>query len=567
MRLTEAAHAHNGPNLDLKLHAVDSTAALPRRSLLKTRASFVELERLLLSPGQLLFPGTPAYEKAIFIGNLLYRFITPAVVVVALSVSDVRETVLFARKYNIQLTVKGGGHSYAGYCLNEDGIVLDMRQMNGVKFDSENMIATLQAGAVWKEVYEQLKNEHIAHVVVGGQCPTVGVASFTLGGGLSPFSRSYGLGVDNLVEMTVVTADGEVVTLNDNESQPKRNRDLFWALRGGGGGNFAVTVEMKTKIHKIKDQKDAKVVCGELTWNLPQQDAEFKRMMEAFNTMDCPNELNIDAIWRRGQGNQLLGQMTVIYNGTAADSRTALAPLLECNPISNDLKAMHFTEWEVIEEGFDTLDKVYHHHVSFIFADKAITPEVTNKIVKLMEEFSELQTTISNENNATLCDAHILWDHAGGVTAEVPPEATAYFWRQGFYVMTFKAKWTKPELEKQMFGFAHHVSEELAPYAIQGKAAYLNYIDSTVEHWQQAYYGTNYERLREIKTDWDPTNFFRFQQSIEPLGVQSQPRMAKTTMQEWEQYQLTAPSWLSGAETENDVYASDAKIRREIYNF
>ncbi|KAG8999831.1 hypothetical protein FRB94_005889 [Tulasnella sp. JGI-2019a] len=562
MRLTDAIEKQTcalTTSIDAKVDVQGYPESMPHRAPPKLTGDISELEKKLSSDGQVLYVGTPVYEQALDIGNLLYRFISPNIVVKALTIGDVQETVKFARRNNIRLTVKNGGHSYAGYCLNEGGIVLDMREMKAVSLNEPGMTATIQGGAIWKEAYAKLRNNHNGHIIIGGQCPSVGVSGFTLGGGLSPFSRSYGLGIDNLLEMTVVTAEGEVVKLSAEDPNEKV-RELFWAVRGGGGGNFAITVEMKSRIHKLRDQKNFQVVCGALSWNLPQDRAKFNKAMDAFNNLECPDELTVDAIWHFAHDGQLKGEMTVIYNGTMDDCKKALAPVLDPahGPTANGLKSMHWCEWMIVEEGFDKKDKVYHHHVSFIFADEAITPEVTNEINALMEQFAEFK------HQGGLCDAHILWDHVGGATARVASKNTAYFWRDGHYVTTFKIKWALPEMEQSMLDFARHVTDRLARFAIQGKAAYLNYIDSTVEHWQESYYGDNYARLRKIKTDWDPKNFFRFKQSIEPLDVVSKPRKAGDTLQEWEKYQLWAPKLLWQANTAEEICITNDKLRREI---
>lgn len=247
----------------------------------------------LLPDGEVLFPGSKAYKNAIFIGNLLYRFNPPACVVMAETNEDIQTTVQFAVKNDCKLNVKNGGHSYAGYCLNEDGIVLDLSKMCTFKIDHKELTVTTQAGATWLQLYQGLKGANEQYMIVGGQCPTVGVSGFTLGGGLSTFSRGYGLAVDNLLSVKHVDVQGNLIELTNNETDPAK-RDLFWALTGGGGGNFGVTVEFKYRIHKLPNRN---VVCGELTWNIPQQEADFIAAMSAFNTMDAPNELCIDAYW------------------------------------------------------------------------------------------------------------------------------------------------------------------------------------------------------------------------------------------------------------------------------
>ncbi|KAL8739640.1 MAG: hypothetical protein Q9190_007578 [Brigantiaea leucoxantha] len=503
----------------------------------------------------------------------------PAVVVQATCVEDVQATVTFARQNKIRLTVKNGGHSYMGYCLNEGGIVLDLSPMRGCYIDRDNMTIKLRCGMVWNDVYcKYLKDPR--DIVIGGQCPTVGVSGFTLGGGLSPFSRSYGLACDNLLQITLVTCEGKVVTVSADD-QEEYKRDLFWASTGGGGGNFGVAVDMTCKIHKLRDPAGT-VVCGLLTWNLPQQKDPFSQMMSVFNTTKSPDELTVDALWTHGKRKQLTGGMTVIYNGGWDAAQEALAPLLAFEPTTNTLKAMKWTDWVHQWEGWGEFSHVYHHHASFIFAEGTITSELTAKISNLVAEAAEL-LGITDENKQDDPKFHILWDHIGAATARVRPEHTAFFWRQGNYVSTIKMQWKDPEQGPKIMDFIVKCKTVLMPYAIEQKAAYLNYIDCTVLNWQEAYYGHNYPHLQRVKTQWDPENFFWNWQSVQPLENRTKARpihdvlpvptkkeilempQVKQVEQWWDSHApLVTPAALGSPRTEDEVYERDSAICRAI---
>ncbi|KAL0959596.1 hypothetical protein HGRIS_011306 [Hohenbuehelia grisea] len=507
-----------------------------------------ELRALFESHNQVITPsaGDP-YEASVFIGNLLYFHYTPGAIVLPKTPKEIAAVINFAKKNKIPFTVKNGGHSYAGYCLNFKGIMIDLTQMKSIHIDQEAKEVTIGSGCIWKDVYDKLDPHDI---VVGGQCPFVGVSGFTLGGGLSPFTRSYGMGVDNVLEMTVITAAGELLTLRPDETDSKK-RDLFWAMRGAGGGNFAVLVEFKTRLHKLRDP-NAKVVCGPLKWNLsvPEQRAQFELAMEKFNNTTWPNELTIDAIWRHDvnkatEDRFLSGEMTVIYNGNEQQCKEVLAPLLEHNPIDGT-EEMPWSKWVLIEIGYDVKSPVFHHHASFIFGEKGITSEVTQAIISIMEEADKL---LGNQGKA-----HILWDMTGGKAAEVPSDETAYYWREGVYVANFKIQWQTPAIADKMLAFAQKVKKTLMPYALDKKACYVNYIDSTVEDWQYAYHGKNYARLQQIKKDWDPLNFFKFAQSIAPAGSVANkkpgaPTAVNRTADRWSKLSWCHPEKLWDLET------------------
>ncbi|KAF4995786.1 hypothetical protein FGRMN_4909 [Fusarium graminum] len=533
----------------------------------------------ILSEDQVLLPGTEAYSKAIFIGNLNYRYTTPAVVLQARSSEDVKSAIAFAKTNGVRLTVKNGGHSYMGYCLNEGGIVLDLSQMRGCYVDYSKMTVEMQGGLIWKDVYyKYLKDKR--NIVIGGQCPTVGVSGFTLGAGLSPFSRSYGLGCDNLLSMTVITAKGEEVIVS-KEDKDEKKRNLFWALCGGGGGNFGVTVAFTSRMHKLRDQ-EGKVVCGQLLWNLPQQQEAFDKVMQCFNTNKCPPELTIDALWSHGKNKQFTGGMTVIYNGCMENANAVLEDILAQKPLGNSLAEMRWTDWVHQAEGWDPMSAVYHHHASFIFAEGAITPDLTALVAGLVREAATV-VGITDANNTNDPKCHFLWDHIGAKTEEVPAEATAFFWRQGHYVATIKVQWTDDTKYHQIMEFVAKCQSKLLPFAIDQKAAYINYIDGTVHDWQEAYYGKNYSRLQKIKTEWDPENFFHNAQSIQPLGpggktlpthgvlpvptksdILNLPQVQKVEGWWKDSAAVVTPDQLGNPKTEQEVYERDAELRREI---
>ncbi|EWZ30295.1 hypothetical protein FOXYS1_11947 [Fusarium oxysporum] len=519
----------------------------------------------ILSADQVIRKDQKGYEEAINIGNLMYRYTTPAAVVKVKSVNDVRSTIAFARKNHLRVTVKNGGHSYMGYCLNEGGIVLDLSLMNTCHIDYDKMLIHMDAGLVWKDVYDKYLQDK-RNIVIGGQCPWVGVSGFTLGAGLSPFSRSYGLGCDNLLEMTIVAWDGNIITVS-REDKDLEKRELFWALAGGGGGNFGVTVSMTSRMHKLRDE-DGHVVCGQLVWHLPQQKEDFENMMNVFNTTKCPDELTIDALWSHNKNKQLTGGMTVIYNGAEGQAREALKNLLAFNPSVVDLEEMEWTNWvEQKAEGWDPKSEVFHHHASFIFAEGAITPELTATISRIVEEATKV-VGITDDNLPNSPKCHVLWDHIGGATEKIASDATPFPWRQGHYVSNIKMQWTCANKTKQVHDFIRKCQAELLPHAIGQKAAYINYIDRNVEDWQQAYYGDNYRRLQEIKTKWDPHNVFWNWQSIELIKdgkTVPHPGSVKKMENWWMQYApLVDPEHLHWPETEQEVYERDAKLRKVI---
>ena len=217
--------------------------ALVGLPLLASAASLLA-GKLNLPCGNVLYPGDPGFENATRIdngGSAEDR--VPSVIVQASCAEDVPVAMAFAREAGIALAVKGGGHSAAGYCLVKEGLVLDMSLMNASRIndDGPEPTLTVQAGAIFETLYSRLVDT--GYVFPGGGCSTVGVTGFVLGGGLSFLSRAYGLASDNLLSLRLVTANGTALNCSDTE-----HAELFWALRGGGGGNFGIVLDMTLRV-------------------------------------------------------------------------------------------------------------------------------------------------------------------------------------------------------------------------------------------------------------------------------------------------------------------------------
>jgi len=229
------------------------------------------------------------------------------------------------------------------------------------------------------------------------------------------------------------------------------------------------------------------------------------------------NALAIDAFIGfndHGEGDDLIGEFTVLYNGSMPAYRATIAKIIDGkDPNSMDLKEMHFHDWEKSEIGFDPQkSEISHHHVSFILPKGVISEQFVTDLVMLMKDSPRLG--LKGESGKRKNQCHILWDHIGGKTTETAPAATAFYWRGGEFVMTAKVVWSDPRDEAQALAWTTWCKEVLTKYAIDGQAAYINYIDAQLAGWEAAYYGDNYPRLQQVKQAVDPDNFFNFPQSI-----------------------------------------------------
>jgi FAD/FMN-containing dehydrogenase len=194
--------------------------------------------------GQVIRRGAPGFAEAAHVYNERFDGVLPALVARPLDAADVRTAVRWGVSHGVRLRARCGGHSYAGYSTQPGGVVLDLRRLRGVRVDQRNRTTTVGAGSQLIDVYAALAAHGLT--VPAGSCPSVGVAGHALGGGMGLAARQWGLTADNLLEARIVTADGRLRTVN-RRSDP----NLYWALRGGGGGNFGVVTSFKFRVHEV----------------------------------------------------------------------------------------------------------------------------------------------------------------------------------------------------------------------------------------------------------------------------------------------------------------------------
>ncbi|KAK4096783.1 FAD-binding domain-containing protein [Parathielavia hyrcaniae] len=328
------------------------------------------------------------YEQAIATSSLLFRFSRPDCVVQPENTSQVQTIIREARARGLKVTIKCNGHSYAGHSTAFEGISLDLRRMNRVSLDMGAKTVTVDAGCQWGHVYGTLVNgRHVGHIIVGGRCPTVGVGGFLLGGGLSPFTRSFGMGSDSMVEATVVTRDGEVVTVGEADAPTSRNGRLFWALRGAGGGNFGVVVEMKLRVQKLEIRYGT-VVAGRYQW--------FPK--DGFT--DDPSKMTIDSTWicDLRQSTQGGVRFTVAFDGSKLEYDRRIDEFIKHPDLNRQLK-------------------------------RRVLAEPSTRF---------LYETLVGQSTFL-----VTWIHAGGRATDImAPSDSAYYWRQAMELdmRTFLAK-------------------------------------------------------------------------------------------------------------------------------
>ena len=443
--------------------------------------------------GQVILPGDSEYDAARKIWNGMIDK-HPAVIAQCADVRDVMTAVAFARENGLPASVRGGGHNIAGNALVDDGVVIDLSLMKHVHVDPLARVARAGGGVTWGEFDRATQEFDLA--TTGGLISTTGIGGFTLGGGMGWLERKHGLTCDSLIAADVVTADSRFLRASADE-----NPDLFWALRGGGG-NFGVVTEFTYKVHPVGPT----ILGGMLVWPL----SEAKRLLQFYReyTADLPEELTTMTalvtappapfIPLEFQGKPCIA-VAGCYAGSMEDGQRAIAPLREFSPPAVDL----FGEmpYVALQSMLDAMHLDGHRNYWKSDYMDALDDEA---ISVLVEGFANVPSPMTH------VDIHDL----GGAIRSVGEDDTAFSHRDARYVYNIVTAWTDPADDERNITWTKDMWSALLPYS-RG-ATYVNFMGSEGEERVKASYGPKYQRLAEIKREYDPTNFFRLNQNIKP---------------------------------------------------
>jgi FAD/FMN-containing dehydrogenase len=412
-----------------------------------------------------------------------------------LDVADVRTAVEAARESGLPLAVRGGGHSVPGFGTVDDGIVLDLGSMKGIRIDPVHRVARVQGGCQWGDF------DHAAHsfglATTGGIISTTGVAGLTLGGGIGYLARAHGLSIDTLRSADVVLADGRFVTANETE-----HPDLFWALRGGGG-NFGVVTELEFDLHPVDTiyggpmffELDA---AEELLRTYRDWIAAAPRTMGAFPAFQIAPPLPFIPEDRVGEPFALV---VSCFNGTDEDAEALLAELRAVgNPVAEHVGRMPYP---ALNSAFDgLLPKGLQHYWKAAFL-----PELTDGAIAAHVEHGPRVPAMESTMHLYPID---------GAVQDVAADATAFAYRGANFAPVIAGMWPDPADNEANTGWVRDYHQALEPHASDG--GYINFMAGDDQGRIRANYGPNYERLASIKKAYDPGNLFRVNQNIAPAG-------------------------------------------------
>lgn len=451
-----------------------------------------QLERLL--PGRVLRPGDAGYGEAARPNNLRYSSVLPQAIARCAGPADVAAAIGWCREHEVPLRVRAGGHSYAGYSTT-DGLLLDVTPMNAIAFDDRTGLVTIGGGVRNAELYAALRARHVA--ITHGRCPTVGAAGFLLGGGIGFNMRHRGLACDQLVGTELVTADG-----SRRIADPSSNPALFWACRGGGGGNLGVSTAFTLQTFPAEP-----VTAFSIHWEA-RPEAVGEALMAALDgapeTLGSRISLRAVTPAQRGRGHDvsidLLGQLV----GGVRELREILAPAYAVAEPA--LAAISTSDYWSGQDFMSEAGEPSYYQERSAFLDRPLGAAA------MAEGFRWLRRWPGTGGH---CDLRFF--QTGGAVNRVPPAATAFVHRRSRWLMVVGLYWTaaddrSPAVVRRGHEWQDGFYEAMRPYADGG--AYQNFPDPSLVDWRQAYYGDNLGRLARIKSAVDPTAVFRFPQAI-----------------------------------------------------
>jgi FAD/FMN-containing dehydrogenase len=438
--------------------------------------------------GDVIVPGSARYASARLLWDTRFDPLKPRALAYCASRADVEKLVRWARSARIHVVPRSGGHSYAGYSSGNGVVIADVSRLNQVKLSGSR--ATVGAGANLFSVYAGLAKHGVT--VPGGSCPTVGIAGLALGGGIGYSARQFGTTADNVRRLQIVTADGELLVCDASH-----HADLFWACRGGGGGNFGIVTDFTFATHRVST-----VSTYSIEWPWAQASAALGAWQQfAPHAPDTLfSVLDLIATDPSAPGARAHVVSAGQYFGPESDLASLLQPLTAVGtPIRVVTKTLGYLDAAVHWAGCRDAASCTEARLAFAAkSDYVNTPLPAAAIATLVNAVAARQ---GHGRGA------IYFDASGGAINRVPKAATAFVHRDSLFSIQYTSG-----SDSSSTTWLANIYAQMRPYA--SGFAYQNYIDPSLGTWPHAYYGTNLPRLEAIKRKVDPHGFFRFRQSI-----------------------------------------------------
>ena len=432
--------------------------------------------------GELLQPDDDGYNSTRRVWNgMIDR--KPALIACCAGVADVINAVNFASTHHLLVSVRGGGHNVTGNSVCDGGIVIDLSGMKGIRVDPVKRTAWAEAGLTLGEFVRESQAFGLGTTV--GTVTTTGLSGLTLGGGMGWLMGKYGLAIDNLLAVDLVTADGQMVRASASE-----HPDLFWGVRGGGG-NFGIVTAFQFQLHPV-----GLLLAGMVVHPLSKAQEVLRFYREYSRT--APDELTAYAALVTTPDGLPAIAIVLCYCGPLDEGERLVEPVRKFGPpLADQIGPMAYLNLNsMLDAAFPAGRSCYEKASTF----KALSDEAIETIADYGAAF-------------TSPFSMVVIQHVHGAASRVGPSETAFAQREESYVMNMIALWDEGEANTHI-GWARTFWTAVEPFAASG--VYVNYLGNEGEERIRASYGANYSRLVTLKNAYDPTNLFRMNQNIKP---------------------------------------------------
>ncbi len=446
------------------------------------RSAVDELRQALRGP--LLTPGQPGYDDARRILNASIDK-HPALIVQPTGTADVRTAVTFARQYGLLLAVKCGGHSFGGKSTCDGGLQIDLSRFRGVRVDPEARVAWVAGGSLLGELDHEAMA--LGLVTTAGTVSHTGVGGLTLGGGFGRLARRYGLALDNLRSVDIVTADGRLLHASAEE-----NPDLFWGVRGGGG-NFGVVTSFEFALHPMSRQ----VIGGDLRFPI----ARARELLDFYAdyATQAPNDLYVDAGMAAPPGGRDgVFEFGVCYSGPPGEAERVLAPLRKLGkPLADTIGPMDYVALQRSSDRSDARNFGTYLKSGFLDDFPATLPgAIVDGFQPAPDRFTAL-----------------FFQHSGGAIGQVAKDATAFPHRSSLFNMLSAVSWDIAGDGAPHIAYGRDYWSKLERYT---NGYYTNEVANEPQRQVDENYQGNIGRLTQVKNKYDPTNLFRLNANVKP---------------------------------------------------
>lgn len=428
---------------------------------------------------------SPNYEECCLSWNRAIEK-HPLVIVYCEENQDIIQAIKWAKQYGVPFRIRSGTHHYEGYSTGDQLLVIDVSCMNRIELNETTV--TVQGGVRNRELYEAVCGA--GYPFPGGGCPTVGVAGYTLGGGWGYSSRLFGLGCDQLIEAEVITADGQLIVANANQHE-----DLFWALRGSGGGNFGVVTSLTYRLPE-------KIEMATLI-NIDYEHVGFAKVVDValryqrfFKNLD--RRLNLKMAMYNSETKGKGVKLTGLFYGSKEEAQDLLS-------LFQDATDFDFYYMTVLQANREIQDshpefEMYRSGGRFIHRDYSA------------DELLTMLDLIDERAQGSLYTA-ITFYGLGGAIADIEKDETAFYYRDASFILGFQSVWEDPKYRAINNEWVLERFNVLATYT---RGSFINFPIVQPGDYEKNYYGDNLEALKAVKRKYDPEGIFNFEQAIKP---------------------------------------------------